>query len=316
MLEEESFGPLQRTQILALTKSSAESYRRGWRTQEQRITVLQPSIDPTRQRPELRSAQHRAAVRAKLGLAEGSRRPGCGSVRRPRSKVSIAPSRRFNRRRTRRRCWWPASTPDSKDAIQAGRMLGRKPWQRALPRFPRRHPGADGGGGRAGSSIAPRRDRPGHPGGDRERPAGGRHRPLRICRACREVGRRHRAARAVLAGRARCRARAPARSGAAADHVACRHPLWTRDRAGVRPRSGGRCHRRPIRGRADHAGGGSARAWPAGTVARYVPISIIVTTYNRPDALEAVLRGLARQSDKDFEVIVADDGSTPDTAAC
>ncbi len=48
---------------------------------------------------------------------------------------------------------------------------------------------------------------------------------------------------------------------------------------------------------------------------RYVPISIIVTTYNRPDALETVLRALARQSDRDFEVIVADDGSTPDTAA-
>ena len=28
-----------------------------------------------------------------------------------------------------------------------------------------------------------------------------------------------------------------------------------------------------------------------------------------------MLRGLARQSDKDFEVIIADDGSTPDTAA-
>ena len=37
-------------------------------------------------------------------------------------------------------------------------------------------------------------------------------------------------------------------------------------------------------------------------MARYVPISIIVTTYNRPDALESVLRGLARQSDRDFEV--------------
>ena len=72
MLEQESFGPLQRTQILALTKSSAESYRRDWRTQEQRITVLQPSIDPARQRPDLRSADQRAAVRAKLGLAEGS----------------------------------------------------------------------------------------------------------------------------------------------------------------------------------------------------------------------------------------------------
>ena len=44
-------------------------------------------------------------------------------------------------------------------------------------------------------------------------------------------------------------------------------------------------------------------------------ISVIVTTYNREDALEAVLRSLARQTDPDFEVIVADDGSGPGTAA-
>lgn len=44
-------------------------------------------------------------------------------------------------------------------------------------------------------------------------------------------------------------------------------------------------------------------------------ISVIVATYNRPDALDAVLRSLARQSDGDFEVLVADDGSRPDTAA-
>lgn len=44
-------------------------------------------------------------------------------------------------------------------------------------------------------------------------------------------------------------------------------------------------------------------------------ISVIVSTYNRPDALDAVLRSLARQSDGHFEVLVADDGSRPDTAA-
>lgn len=43
-------------------------------------------------------------------------------------------------------------------------------------------------------------------------------------------------------------------------------------------------------------------------------ISVIVTTYNREDALEAVLRALARQSDRNFEIIVADDGSGPATA--
>jgi glycosyltransferase involved in cell wall biosynthesis len=44
-------------------------------------------------------------------------------------------------------------------------------------------------------------------------------------------------------------------------------------------------------------------------------ISVIVTTYRREDALAAVLRSLSRQSDPDFEVIVADDGSGPETAS-
>ncbi len=39
-------------------------------------------------------------------------------------------------------------------------------------------------------------------------------------------------------------------------------------------------------------------------------ISIVITTYNRSDALVAVLQGLALQDDRDFEVVVADDGST------
>jgi glycosyltransferase involved in cell wall biosynthesis len=44
-------------------------------------------------------------------------------------------------------------------------------------------------------------------------------------------------------------------------------------------------------------------------------ISVIVSTYNREDALDAVLRGLARQTDRRFEIVVADDGSGPATAA-
>jgi glycosyltransferase involved in cell wall biosynthesis len=44
-------------------------------------------------------------------------------------------------------------------------------------------------------------------------------------------------------------------------------------------------------------------------------ISILVTTFDRPDALDAVLRSLAGQRDRDFEVVVADDGSGPETAA-
>ena len=43
-------------------------------------------------------------------------------------------------------------------------------------------------------------------------------------------------------------------------------------------------------------------------------ISVIVSTYNREDALDAVLRALSRQSDRGFEIVVADDGSGPATA--
>lgn len=40
--------------------------------------------------------------------------------------------------------------------------------------------------------------------------------------------------------------------------------------------------------------------------------SVVITTYNRSDALLAVLDGLSRQDDTRFEVIVADDGSRPE----
>jgi glycosyltransferase involved in cell wall biosynthesis len=42
-------------------------------------------------------------------------------------------------------------------------------------------------------------------------------------------------------------------------------------------------------------------------------ISVIVTTYNRPDALAEVLCALQYQTDTGFEVIVADDGSRDET---
>jgi glycosyltransferase involved in cell wall biosynthesis len=44
-------------------------------------------------------------------------------------------------------------------------------------------------------------------------------------------------------------------------------------------------------------------------------VSIIVTTFDRADALDVVLRSLARQHDRRFEVVIADDGSAPETAA-
>ena len=41
--------------------------------------------------------------------------------------------------------------------------------------------------------------------------------------------------------------------------------------------------------------------------------AVIVTTYNRPDALRAVLAGYAAQRSTEFELLMADDGSTDDT---
>lgn len=41
-------------------------------------------------------------------------------------------------------------------------------------------------------------------------------------------------------------------------------------------------------------------------------ISIVITTYNRSEALVPVLAALSIQTDRNFEVVVADDGSKPD----
>ncbi len=45
-------------------------------------------------------------------------------------------------------------------------------------------------------------------------------------------------------------------------------------------------------------------------------ISVIVTTYNRPDALTAVIEACFAQDDPHFEIIIADDGSTNNTRDC
>ena len=45
-------------------------------------------------------------------------------------------------------------------------------------------------------------------------------------------------------------------------------------------------------------------------------ISLVISTYNRPDALAAVVEACFSQSDQDFDIIIADDGSTATTAQC
>ena len=46
---------------------------------------------------------------------------------------------------------------------------------------------------------------------------------------------------------------------------------------------------------------------------RPAQISLIISTYQKPDALDQVLRGVQRQSEMPGEILVADDGSGPAT---
>lgn len=52
------------------------------------------------------------------------------------------------------------------------------------------------------------------------------------------------------------------------------------------------------------------------TMHQTAKISVVITTYNRPDALAAVLEACFTQNDKNFEIIIADDGSTDNTRDC
>ena len=58
---------------------------------------------------------------------------------------------------------------------------------------------------------------------------------------------------------------------------------------------------------------GSAALKPAGPLG--VRLSVVVTTFNNPYGLRLVLAGLRRQTIRDFELLVADDGSGPETAS-
>jgi UDP-glucose:(heptosyl)LPS alpha-1,3-glucosyltransferase len=70
-LEEACFAPASRTHILALSQASADSYRGHWNTPVDRFSVLPPVIDPARQRPHLRTPEHRESARRALDLPVG-----------------------------------------------------------------------------------------------------------------------------------------------------------------------------------------------------------------------------------------------------
>lgn len=58
---------------------------------------------------------------------------------------------------------------------------------------------------------------------------------------------------------------------------------------------------------------GSRRLFRRTSRSGVTSMSVVVSTYEWPEALDAVLRGLSAQSDRGFEVVVADDGSGAST---
>ena len=92
-----------------------------------------------------------------------------------------------------------------------------------------------------------------------------------------------------------------------------------RGRLGARPVQRSVARRRPAAARLDRRA--HCRAMTSGalrspslheervTQPDATSVSVVVSTYEWPEALDAVLRGLASQSDDGFEVVVADDGS-------
>src|SRR5262245_25015669 len=59
-----------------------------------------------------------------------------------------------------------------------------------------------------------------------------------------------------------------------------------------------------------------AAATQSQSAPRAPSVGVVFTTYNRPRDLERVLAGYARQSHRQFEVVIADDGSGSETREC
>ena len=311
MLEHDAFGALQPTHILALTNASAESYRRAWRTPHDRITVLQPSIDPARVRPDLRTPETRAAIRSRLEIAadrqvwlwvgaqahvKGLDRAIAAMKSEPETLLLVA-----------------GITPTTKEAAHARRLAGRKlnanrvrflGFREDIPHL------------MAAADVLV------HPSrldvtGQVILEAVVNGLPAVVTGHCGFAEHVDKAAAGIVLpepftqaalDRAAVRMRDPAlRAAMSAAGVRYGHALASAsglDQAADVIEAGTAASKAPTSSI-------PGRRWRA---PRHVPISVIVTTHNRPDALNAVLRGLARQTERHFEVVVADDGSTAETA--
>jgi glycosyltransferase involved in cell wall biosynthesis/GT2 family glycosyltransferase len=312
-LEREIFGPLQRTHIFALTKASAERYRSNWGTQHQRITVLQPSIDPTRQRPDLRSADHRAAVRTKFALAANhavwlwvGAQAHVKGLDRALAALQSAPNTIL---------LVAGIAADSKDAAQASRMLARNAGSVRFLGFRDDIP-----------ELMAAADVLVHPSrldvtGQVILEAIVNGLPVVVTGHCGFAEHVETSGAGIVlpepfSQAALNDALARMRDRALAEGMSLAGIRYGREAAPVSglDQAADIIEGRAVDGRMVPVAKPALPNQPA-SAPRHAPISIIVTTYNRPDALDAVLRGLARQSDKGFEVVIADDGSGPETAA-
>jgi len=313
MLEHQAFGPLQRTHILALTTASAESYRRTWRTQDARITILQPSVDPARRRPDLRTVEKRAAVRSSLGIANNQRTwlwVGAQAYIKGLDRVLTALQSESDTILLA-----AGMEPTAKEATQARRAMTRK-LDRGRLRFlgfceniPELMAAAD-------VLVHPSRL---DVSGQVILEAVVNGLPVVVTGHCGYAEHVDRAGAGVVLpepfsqtdfAAALTRMRDPVLAEAMSE-AGVRYgrefaPVSGLDQAADIIEAG------PV---AAPTAPATATGMPRSPAFRHIPISVILTTYNRPDALDAVLRGLARQSDQQFELIVADDGSTRKTAA-
>jgi UDP-glucose:(heptosyl)LPS alpha-1,3-glucosyltransferase len=67
-LEGACFQQGAQTRLILLSSDQAIAYRRAWKTEPERITVIAPLVNRSRRQPELRHASDRAALRSALGI--------------------------------------------------------------------------------------------------------------------------------------------------------------------------------------------------------------------------------------------------------
>ncbi|MCC6889008.1 MAG: glycosyltransferase [Hyphomicrobiales bacterium] len=300
LLEKACFSPLARTHVLALTESAKEHYRQLWRTPKQRITVLPPSIDPLHQRPDLRTTDRRRAVRTSLGIPDSrtvwlwvgaqSHTKGLdralAALRSSPDTTLLAAGVASDCRNARRAAKSVADQPNRSDA----RFLG---FREDIPDL------------MAAADVLV------HPSrldvtGQVILEAVVNGLPTVVTARCGFAEHVEKSGAGIVLPEPFAQADLETALAQLRDPVLAR----SMSEAGIRYGQ----TISPVNG-LEQAADAIERC--ARTAPEPLPtaISVIVATYNRVDALDAVLSGLAKQSDSDFEIIVADDGSTPHTAA-